>query len=222
MRYLAIATDYDGTLATNGKVAPETLAALHCYRKAGGRLVLVTGRELADLQQIFPEVGIFDGVVAENGAVFYQPCSDRLRLLGEPLPEDLFSALVAKQVNPIRQGQVLIATWQPHEATVIETIQTMGLNAQIIMNKRAVMVLPAGVNKATGLSFALEALELASDEVAGIGDAENDRDLLLHCGLGVAVENALPDLKKISDRVTTQSRGAGVQELVDWILSDRY
>jgi hydroxymethylpyrimidine pyrophosphatase-like HAD family hydrolase len=222
MRYRAIATDYDGTLATDGLVDALTLAALHRYREAGGQLLLVTGRELADLQRVFPAVGMFDGVVAENGAVFFQPSSERVELLGEPLPEEFVSVLVTQKVSPISRGQVLVATWQPHEAIVEQTIQAMGLNAQVILNKRAVMVLPAGVNKATGLQTALKKLKLVLHEVAAIGDAENDRDLLLHCGLAVAVENALPELKAIAHRVTTQPRGAGVQELIDWILSDRF
>lgn len=221
MRYRAIATDYDGTLATDGLVDATTLAALHRYREAGGRLLLVTGRELADLQKVFPAVDIFDGVVAENGAVFFQPSSNRVELLGEPLPEEFVSVLVAQQVSPISKGQVLVATWQPHAEIVQQTIQTMGLNAQVILNKQAVMVLPGGVNKASGLQTALTKLELALHEVAGIGDAENDRDLLLNCGLAVAVENALPELKAIAHRVTTQPRGAGVRELINWILNTK-
>ena len=222
MRYLAIATDYDGTLATNGEVDDATIAALYGYREAGGRLLLVTGRELGDLQRVFSAVDLFDGVVAENGAVYYQPRGDRVRLLGEPLPEEFVSALVAQRVEPISKGKVLVATWHPHGETVRRTIQTMGLDARTIANKKAVMVLPAGVNKATGLQAALAELGIDRKTVAGIGDAENDRDLLLHCGLAVAVANALPELKAIAHRVTTQARGAGVCELVDWILGDRW
>ena len=53
----------------------------------------------------------------------------------------------------------------------------------------------------------------------GIGDAENDWPLLEHCGLGVAVENALDSLKVQADRVMTRPRGAGVQELIELIVS---
>ncbi|NEQ32365.1 MAG: HAD family phosphatase [Leptolyngbya sp. SIO4C5] len=222
MQYRAIAADYDGTLATDGRVDDATLNALHCYREAGGQLLLVTGRELAELRQVFPAVTLCDGVVAENGAVFWQPQTDQVQLLGEPLPEPFVTTLKARQVDPISQGQVIVATWQPHEQTVRQTIEEMGLAAQVILNKRAVMVLPTGVNKASGLQTALNQLGLSAAEVVGVGDAENDRDLLLTCGVGVAVENALPELKAIAHQVTTQPRGAGVQELVDWILNDAW
>lgn len=219
MKYRAIATDYDGTLATEGCVADTTLAALKRYQQAGGCLLMVTGRELTDLQNAFSALAIFDGVVVENGAVFYHPASDRLQLLADPPPDKFIATLKAQHVSPINTGQVIVSTWQPHGAVVQQTIQSMGLASRVIMNKRAVMVLPANVTKATGLKVALTELGLTADRVVGIGDAENDFDLLKSCGLGVAVANALPAVKDMADRVTTQARGAGVEELVDWILN---
>ena len=51
----------------------------------------------------------------------------------------------------IEVGDVIVATWEPHETTVLQTIHDLGLELQIIFNKGAVMILPTGVNKATGL-----------------------------------------------------------------------
>ena len=221
MRYRAIATDYDGTLATDGRVSDTTLIALKRYQQAGGKLLMVTGRELSDLQRAFPELAIFDGVVVENGAVFFHPPSQRLQLLADPFPTEFVTALQTQQVTPINTGHIIVSTWQPHGTVVQQTIQAMGFEARVIMNKRAVMVLPAGITKATGLSAALADLGLTPETVAGIGDAENDFDLIKSCGLGVAVANALPAVKDMADRVTTQPRGVGVEELIDWILTDR-
>lgn len=53
MRYFVLATDYDGTLATDGRVSDETIAALKRLRLSGRKLILVTGRELEDLQRAF-------------------------------------------------------------------------------------------------------------------------------------------------------------------------
>jgi hydroxymethylpyrimidine pyrophosphatase-like HAD family hydrolase len=54
-------------------MAPETVAALGRVRESGRRLVMVTGRQFADLLAVCPEIGLFDLVVAENGAVVYDP-----------------------------------------------------------------------------------------------------------------------------------------------------
>jgi hydroxymethylpyrimidine pyrophosphatase-like HAD family hydrolase len=220
MKYSAIATDYDGTLATDGSVTSSTLEALHRYRDRGGKLILVTGRELDDLLQVFPHTPLFHGIVAENGAVFYHPQQQQVRLLAEPFPPVFVQTLSQQGVVPLSQGRVVVATWQPHETIVQQTIQQLNLKARVILNKRAVMVLPDGVNKASGLATILQELNLVAEHVVGIGDAENDHSLLQTCGHGVAVGNALPSLKAIAHRVTQGERGEGVQELIDWLLDD--
>lgn len=222
LSYRAIATDFDGTLATEGIVDASTIASLIRYREAGGKLILITGRILQQLLEIFSEIEIFDGIVAENGAVFYNPHQKTTQFLGKPFPEEFISTLAERNVQPVNPGQVLVATRQPHQETVQEIIDSMGIDASIILNKQEIMILPTGVNKATGLKLALAELGLDSDTVVGIGDAENDEHLLLSCGLAVAVANAVPELKAIAHRVTTASAGSGVQEIINWILSNEY
>src|SRR5262249_30903748 len=100
------------------------------------------------------------------------------------------------------------------------TIKDHGLELQVIFNKGAVMILPAGVNKATGLAAALTRMGLSPHNAIGVGDAENDHALLALCECGVAVANALPTLKEAADFVTTGARGAGVTELIGALLRD--
>ena len=61
--FKAIASDYDSTLAHDGRVAPEVIELLRHARAAGLKLILVTGRTLNDLQRVFSELSVFDGVV---------------------------------------------------------------------------------------------------------------------------------------------------------------
>ncbi|PSN14278.1 haloacid dehalogenase [filamentous cyanobacterium CCP5] len=218
-RFSAIATDYDGTLATDGRVDRATLAALEGYRDRGGTLIMVTGRELDELFQVFPAAHLFASIVAENGAVLYNPQTLERQLLGDPPPAGLIDRLEQQQVTPISVGEVVVATWQPHGETVEATLRDLNLSARVIFNKRAVMVLPEGIDKASGLQAALRQLNIDPATVAAIGDAENDQDLLAVCGLGVAVANALDSLKAKADYVTPGDRGQGVQELIGTLLS---
>jgi hydroxymethylpyrimidine pyrophosphatase-like HAD family hydrolase len=220
LHFKALATDYDGTLADDGKVSKDTLAALQRAKKAGRKLLLVTGRELEDLMRTFAEVDVFDIVVAENGALLYTPYPHPAeRPLAAPPPPEFAQTLIERGVGPISSGRIIVATWEPHQQVVLETIRDLGLELEVIFNKGAVMVLPSGVNKASGLCAALADLGIAPSEVVGVGDAENDHSLLGACGLGVAVANAVPALKKHADLVMLQPRGAGVVELIDQMIA---
>jgi hypothetical protein len=219
MRYLALATDYDGTLATDGRVDEETLAALDRLRDSGRKLIMVTGRHLDDLLNVFPHLNLFEWAVVENGALLYRPATQEEKSLGEPPPEEFIKALQERGVDPLAVGRVIVATWHPHEDTVLEVIRTLGLEHQVIFNKDAVMVLPPGINKASGLSAALEEMGLSPHNAVGVGDAENDHSLLSLCKCGVAVANALPMLKERADFVTKGARGAGVVELIDMLIA---
>ena len=87
----------------------------------------------------------------------------------------------ARRSAAVQSGACIVATWEPHETVVLETIRDLGLELQVIFNKGAVMVLPAGVNKATGLAAALAQLGLSPHNAVGIGDAENDHAFLAIC-----------------------------------------
>ncbi len=220
MRYLVLCCDYDGTLATEGEVFPETAAAVERLLASGRRLVLVTGRELDELKTVCHCLQLFEYVVAENGALLYHPATDTETPLAQRPPDAFVAALKARGVERVSVGRVIVATWEPYETAVLETIRDQGLELQVIFNKGAVMVLPAGVNKASGLSVALQKLCLSAHNAVAIGDAENDHALLSLCEYGAAVANALPTLKEKADLVTRGARGAGVAELIDELLKD--
>ncbi|MES1209866.1 MAG: HAD-IIB family hydrolase [Pseudomonadota bacterium] len=220
MRYHALACDYDGTLASHGHIDDDTRAALDRLIATGRRLILVTGRRVDDLQTVCPDLSPFALVVAENGAVLYDPAARELRALVEPPPRAFAETLAARGASDVARGEVIVATWQPHEALVLEIIREMGLELQVIFNKGAVMVLPSGVNKATGLHAALGALRLSPHNVVGIGDGENDHALLTACECGVAVANAVPMLRERADLVTAGHQGRGVVELADRLMAN--
>src|ERR1051325_7144312 len=214
MRYHALACDYDGTLAHDGSVDASTVGALERLRESGRRLLLVTGRRMDDLRTVFPSLDLFERVVGENGALLYTPATKHERRLGEAPPRAFIERLKAKGVTPLDIGRVIVATREPHEIDVLEAIRDLGLEHQVIFNKGAVMVLPPGVNKATGLVAALNELGLSAHNTVAVGDAENDHHLLQACECGIAVANAVSSLKDTADWVTPGARGAGVRELI--------
>jgi hydroxymethylpyrimidine pyrophosphatase-like HAD family hydrolase len=215
----AFAFDYDGTLAYEGRAEEKTLQALRRLKAAGPRLLLVTGRQLPDLERIFPHYGLFDAIVAENGAVLSRPALGEERSLGAAPPAALLEALRRRRVKPLHAGRSILATCKPNESEMLAAVRDCGLEWQIILNKDAVMCLPPGIDKASGLRAALDALDLSPLDVLGIGDAENDQAMLGACGYSAAVANAIDSLKAAADVVTCGEYGAGVVELIDTFLA---
>ncbi|MFL5507268.1 MAG: HAD-IIB family hydrolase [Gemmatimonadales bacterium] len=220
MRYTALALDYDGTIAHDSEVPAHVMDALARLKETGRKLVLVTGRELEELLGIFPGIGIFDRVVAENGALLYRPGDGSVKELGEAAPKELVDRLHAANV-PVSVGETIVATVRPHEGVVLQAIAELGLEHQVIFNKGAVMILPPGCNKASGLKVALAELGLSPRNTVACGDGENDHALLDLAEYSVATANAIPNLKAAADWVTQETHGNGVLEVVaDLIESD--
>jgi hydroxymethylpyrimidine pyrophosphatase-like HAD family hydrolase len=219
LKFRALATDYDGTLACDGRVDAPTLAALRRARDEGLLLLLVTGRELPSLFNTFADTAVFHLIVAENGAVLYDPGTTTIEPLAPPPPPELLDALQRERI-PISVGHSIVASWRPHEIAIARILGELRLDWDLIFNKDAVMVLPSQVTKATGLRMALDRLQIPAVSTVGIGDAENDHAFLRFCGLSAAVDNALDTVKASAHLVMTGARGAGVREIIGRMLAD--
>src|SRR6185437_2081122 len=214
MRYVAIATDYDNTLAVDGRVERKTIAALERLIQSGRKIILVTGRLLPDLLDIFPEIGLCERVVADNGGLLYRPSTREQTILAPPIPAAFIDELRRRHVPELSFGGSIVGTVRPHEV-----IRDLGLELQVIFNRDAVMVVPSGINKASGLVAALREMGLSPRNVVAIGDAENDHTLLNQCEYAVAVAIAVPTLKEIADWVTVGGAGQGVAEVIDELVA---
>ncbi len=209
--FRAVALDYDGTLA-EGQVAPDTLAALAEARARGIRVILVTGRIISELRDVF--VGFedhLDAVVAENGAVLLTPVG--VRRLAAPVDRAVSAALSARGVVH-RRGMVLVACAAADESVALEAVRGLGLDCQLVRNRGELMILPAGVAKGSGLREALGDLGLSHHNTIGVGDGENDHSLLDVCEIGVGVANAVDAIRAHADVMLALPDGQGVAELL--------
>src|SRR5581483_5908881 len=216
-----LAVDYDGTIAAEGRLAAPTAAALARVRESGRRIVLVTGRRLPDLRRVCPDVDrLFEAVVAENGALLYLPAGREVRTLGDAPEPALVEALRRRGVE-FELGRSIIASHERWAEAALGAVRDAGVERTLVFNKGALMLLPGGVTKGTGLLAALEAMELSPHNTVGIGDAENDHAFLALCELAVAVADAVPAVRTRADYVTAAPGGAGVVEFVDaHVLTD--
>jgi HAD superfamily hydrolase (TIGR01484 family) len=214
------ACDYDGTIAHHGRVAEPTAQALARVRESGRKLLLVTGRRLNDLRSVCPETdAMFDAVVAENGAVLYFPPTRESKVLGDPPEEALLGALRRRGVR-FELGASIIATDEPFAEAALAAIRETGVERTLVFNKGALMLLPGGITKGTGLEAALAAMELSAHNAVCVGDAENDHAFLAMSECAVAVANAIPALRERADYVTRAPSGDGVIEFIEEHLTN--
>jgi len=199
VKLCVVALDYDGTIARDGRVEPLVIEAVKEAQGRGIEVILVTGRIMADLQHVLPEHELFDAVVTENGAVLSFP-NVPSRSLTHPPSQILLDELCAKEVA-VSFGDCIIEADAGDAPKILEAIRKLELPLVLQFNHGRVMVLPQGVNKATGLREALNTLRLSLHNCVGIGDAENDSALLDACEIGVAVSWGSKALQGIADVV---------------------
>lgn len=221
MRYVALAAGFDGTLARDGRCDERCIEALRALSATGRKLILVTGRELRELLEIFPEVRIFDYVVAENGAVMHRPATRESEILAQAPPEILLQELRRRHVTPLTVGSSIVRTVQANEAEVSAALSKLQLDFQLVTNPGALMMLPAGVNKASGVWAALRELGVSRHNLVAIGDGENDLALFEFAEHAVAVQNADALVKRVANRTTEGAYCDGFLELArDLIATD--
>jgi hypothetical protein len=216
--FRAVAVGIDGTLTDGSSSPPHVLAALRRTRSEGRRVVVVTGRTVGGVRDVLPDVlDHVDAVVAENGAVLFDP--DRRQALSAPLDGSLAAALADRGVE-IRKGAVIGSTDAEAEHAVLDEIRRLGFEYQLVRNRNLLMILPAGVSKGSGLLNALRQLGVSPRDTLAIGDAENDHSLFDVAEFGVAVADAIGSLKDRADLVLDEPDGAGVAHLLTGGLLD--
>jgi hypothetical protein len=108
---------------------------------------------------------------------------------------------------------------ESHAPQVLELGRSFGLDCQLVFNRAALMLLPSGVSKATGVRHALEELGRSEHNMIAFGDAENDLPLLAAAEVAVAARGAGPAVGAIADDRLTQPAGAGVVRYVRQLLA---
>lgn len=213
MKLAALAIDYDGTIALDGKFDPAVRAAIADARRRGIAAILVTGRRLDDLRSVAGDLSGFDAVVAENGAVLEFPPSGRHALMSHPPNPLVLQELRQRRVD-FAAGEAVIESDASSAATVLEIIRRLEQPLSLAFNRGRLMLLPPPVAKSTGLRQALFVLRLSIHNTIGIGDAENDHDLLDACEVGAAVEWGSAALRAVADEVIA---GTGPAAVADYI-----
>jgi hypothetical protein len=220
MHISVVAVDFDGTISQGDQLAPEAGRTLRQWRRAGRLAVLVSGRPFEFLRALQQREQAFDLIVAENGAVLYDPHRDEMRLPFGQVPSELVDTLVALDI-PLWRGTAIAGTRLPYDDAAWVASRELGLPVHVETNRNEVMLLPPGASKGAGLRHLLRREGLSPRNVLAFGDGENDHSLLQVAEVRVAVANAVEGLQAIADHVTSEAGPAGVAHFIQRHLLDR-
>jgi hydroxymethylpyrimidine pyrophosphatase-like HAD family hydrolase len=217
MRLRVIAVDYDGTIATDGVLHPAVREAIRKARKRSVVVVIVTGRILSELRHVAGGLDFVDGVVAENGAVVALP-NGHTKVLGHSPSGSLLTALTERSID-FKVGRCVVEMDADFAEVVLSLVRELELPLAISFNRGRMMLLPPSISKSSGLRELLNILGVSLHNALGIGDAENDHELLNSCEYGVAVEWGSDLLKQQADHVIAGEGPEAVAEYIEKISS---
>lgn len=124
----------------------------------------------------------------------------------ESLSTDFYKLLLLGDEEQLNEFETIIPQEWRNEFYVVRS------------QKYLIEVLTKGVNKAFGLEKLAKELNIQPSEIAAIGDAANDIEMLEYAGLTIAMGNASEEVKAISDIVTDTNENNGVIKAIDKLI----
>jgi len=220
----ALFCDIDGTIT--GPDRRLNLRAVETIRTLVDndvQVVLASGNTICSLYMLARMIGTEGAVIAENGGVYKRYHRDELTVLGNHSRclegyarlEHHFSSQGIDLIpfsNEYRYSDVAFArNVDPDE---VRRILSDMNDLTVVDSGFAIHLVTKGITKGTALLSLAQKLDLKPEEILAIGDSENDYDLLLNAGIGVAVANGAQRLSKVADEITEKKYGDGFTEAV--------
>ncbi|MGM7700868.1 Cof-type HAD-IIB family hydrolase [Pseudalkalibacillus sp. Hm43] len=115
---------------------------------------------------------------------------------------------------------------RPHDHHVRELRELLKAQHAEVIDHRVwaapwniIEVVKAGLNKAVGLKHVADSLNVPQDRIIAFGDEDNDLEMIEYAGYGIAMGNAIPELKNIANGVTKTNEEDGIAYFLEDLLS---
>lgn len=234
-----IALDIDGTLLnSDGQMTPYTEQVIKEALKNDIHVILSTGRPLQLCFDLANRLNITDYIITNNGAEIWKDRKDVISqdVMDPKIVKQLWmfgsdNDLLTWMVSPTKLfrdssrpvdffafkwlkfgfGQLngeIIEVLHDKLAKYDELEVTSSSSNNIELNKK-------GVNKGRAVKKVCKELNIPLDHVMAIGDNLNDLKMIKEVGLGVAVNNAVNEVKETAKYVTSSNDENGVAEAIE-------
>ncbi|MBE0518007.1 MAG: phosphoglycolate phosphatase [Thermoplasmata archaeon] len=216
----AVVVDIDGTLTDDSRrMSLEAIAALRRVEDSGVRVMLASGNVLPIVYAVSTYMGFTGPIIAENGGmVCYR---QKVWIIGDPEEptrafESLGSRTDLERLFTDRWRETEVGLKQVDDVDSIRRALAL-FDVEVQTTGWAVHIMERGMDKHVGVQKACEILHLRPEQVAAIGDSENDIRMIQGCGWGIAIGNADERTRDAVDHVTKGEHGLGVVEGLEWL-----
>jgi len=216
----AVAVDVDGTLADEDRnISLEAVAALRQVERAGVLVMLASGNVLPIAFGLSQYLGFTGPVIAENGGIVLY--KQKVWVIGDPTGPRKAYDYLRKKMDAAR---LFTDQWRQTEIGLKGDVDfkkvkrlLVGRGVDVQTTGFAVHIMRTGMDKFIGVKKACELLGITPDQVAAIGDSDNDEMMVRECGFGIAVANALEGTKLVASYVAKKEDGDGIVEGLEWL-----
>jgi Cof subfamily protein (haloacid dehalogenase superfamily) len=208
-------------IANNGaqvyKIPEETLVLSRCYEKNAALSLLYEFRNFKGMIfGAYDNIAVFDnkGRGFEEGITARQRSSDLWR---SSYPIEDIESLIQKGKRFIKL--VMIFEDMAERQRAFDAFLSRKDLYVTYFADNNIEIMPAGVSKGNALRFVAEELGIAMKNVMVLGDSDNDKEMILEAGLGIAMGNATADLKAAADEVTLSCDEDGAALAIEKVLA---
>lgn len=222
----ALALDIDGTITyPNRQLDVSAVGAIRKAEKSGIPVCLATGNILCFARTTSILLGTSGPLISEDGGVIYEQSSGNLSVLASVEEVDRGMELLEEECEEIHRtssSDMRIASRALERTIDVSEIERIfrkrGLDITAVDSGFSISVKSSDVNKGKAIQKIAEVLGIPVTDMAAIGDAPNDVEMLETVGLSFAPKNANSRAKEASSYVLSNPYGSGVREAIDRIL----
>lgn len=239
-----IAIDMDGTLLNeNYEISDYTKSMIVHAQNNGIQVILSTGRPIEFSYNFHLELGLTSDLVTTNGAQVWSADKQLLKehTFESYIAEDLwhYGNLNDYYMWMVATNELFRYSSRPENFHNYKWIK-LGFGRLTKEQKNAVLnkvniyselevtsssrsnveVNVKNVNKATGLKLICDRLGITFDNMVAIGDSLNDKSMIKAAQIGVAMDNAIPEIKEVSDYITDSNKSDGVGKFIERLLNE--
>ncbi|GAA3024731.1 Cof-type HAD-IIB family hydrolase [Tetragenococcus solitarius] len=179
--------------------------------------------EILDLVDLAKKLNLPLDVLSDDVVLSLPTSAQHLSIYPQLNPLLTFQAAAVEELTSERlYNKAVVGYHQEYLDEQIAQIPAIYKDRYEVIKSRGNLLefMPKGITKAYGIASLAKDLNFSPAEVMGIGDEENDLPMIEYAGFGVAMENAVEQVKQKANIITASNEEDGVAQVVEkYVLS---